>query len=263
MSFFRGKVVIITRPRDDSFEFEEELKKRGAVPIFFPTIDIVPNLEHNILDNSIKKIENYNLVIFTSTNGVKIFFSRLNKIAIQDNKLQKIEFAAIGNATKKEIEKNGGKVRVFSKEHTAEGFLRSIEEYGIKGKKFLFPRAEEARDVIPEGILKSGGEIDIIPVYKNVMPRVKDEDVQKLLDSGADIITFSSSSTIKNFLKIVGEKKGMKFLDNLVVACIGPTTAATAKEYKIRVNIVAREHTINGLIEALEDYYNKTKGRDD
>ncbi|MBI5206748.1 MAG: uroporphyrinogen-III C-methyltransferase [Candidatus Firestonebacteria bacterium] len=253
-----GKKIIITRAKDQSAEFTELLENEGAEVIEFPTIEIVPVSDYSKLDEAIENISRYNWLIFTSVNGVKYFFDRLKNKEKDIRIISNIKICAIGPKTGEEIEKKGLKIDYLPEEYKAEGIITEFEKLNIKNLKILIPRAEEAREILPIRLAELGAEVHVIPVYKNILPIIDINDIlEELKNKMIDIITFTSSSTINNFIEIFAQKniKIVELLKNCKVACIGPITKETAFKSGIQVDIVPKKYTISDLVFAIKDYY--------
>ncbi|MCX5849715.1 MAG: uroporphyrinogen-III C-methyltransferase [Deltaproteobacteria bacterium] len=251
-----GKGVVITRPEKQADDLARLLVKEGANPINFPTIKIVPPPSWRELDAAIKKLEEYEWLIFTSANGVAFFFERLlaKKKDIRD--LKGVKICCIGPATAQQVENKGIKVDLVPKKFISEGILKSFSGKNLKGKKILIARAAKARDVLPEGLKKLGAKVNVVTAYVTVSSGKKKNDLETLFkENQVDVITFTSSSTVHNFIKIMGS--GFKLPKGVKIACIGPVTAAAAKKAGFSVDIHQEEYTMEGLVDALKKFFGK------
>ncbi len=251
-----GKGVVITRPEKQADDLAKLLIKEGANPIHFPTIKIVPPPSWRKLDAAIKKLEDYDWLIFTSANGVAYFFERLlaKKKDIRD--LKSIKICCIGPATAQQVANKGIKVDLVPEKYISEGILKSFSKKNVKGEKFLLVRAAEARDVLPEGLKKHGASVDVATAYVTVNSEKKKNELEELFEKNqVDVITFTSSSTVSNFIKIMGS--GFKLPKNVKIACIGPVTAVAAQKAGFSVDIHQEEYTMEGLVRALIEFFKK------
>ncbi len=247
-----GRRIMVTRSRDQASGLSSLLAREGAEPYEFPTIATVAPTSWKELDSAIRRLSRYDWAIFTSVNGVKCFFNRLVDVGKDLRDLKGVKIAAIGPATAKAVEDLGIRVDITPQEYRAEGLLKGLGWRRIRGKRFLLPRALVARDILPEEIVRLGGKIDVVPVYRTIRPRGKREEARKLLREGAiDAVTFTSSSTVSNFMAMFKKGEGVALLENTKVACIGPITADTARRYGVEVDIMASRYTMNGLTEAM------------
>ena len=247
-----GKKIIVTRAREQASSLVERLEEYGAHVIEFPVIEIVEPEDYSELDNAIKNIKTYNWIIFTSVNGVKFFLNRLKFHKKDVRILDGIKICAIGPKTAEMFENFGIYPDFIPKKYQAEYIIEGLQKIGIKGKKFLLPRAKVAREILPEKIKEYGGIIDVITVYETKMPDTRKDEVLNLLkENKIDYITFTSSSTVKNFIEMIDNK--IDLLKNVKLVSIGPITSDTIKSYNIKPSIEAKKFTIEGIIEAILD----------
>jgi uroporphyrinogen III methyltransferase / synthase len=252
----KGKHILITRPAEQAKGFIEALKAQGAEPISFPTIRIIPPRGWSKVDNAIENLTTYGTLIFTSVNGVKFFFQRLKEKGKNAVSLKKLKMVAIGPKTAAAIKQFHLRVDVVPKKFQAESVIESLEKEGITGKRFLLPRAEKARDVLPKEITKRGGHIDVVTVYRTGTGEGNIQEVRELFRKRlVDVITFTSSSTVKNFVEILADKNISTMIKGAVVASIGPITADTAASLGITTDIMPKNYTIPGLVKAISEYF--------
>lgn len=245
-----GKGVVITRPERQADDLVRLLAAQGASSIAFPTISIVPPQDWSELDRALDQLESYHWLIFTSANGVHFFFERLREKGRDVRDLKGIKICCIGPATARQIEARGIRVDLVPDEFIAEGILKSFATMDLQGQKILIPRAASARDILPEGLKKQGAEVDVATAYQTVNSGRKKEELTALIDAGdVDIITFTSSSTVTNFVEIMGIDYVLP--SSIRIACIGPVTAATAKKAGFKIDISQEEYTMEGLVQSL------------
>ncbi len=245
-----GKGVVITRPERQVDDLARLLAAEGANPIAFPTIAIEPPESFRELDAAFENLESFDWLIFTSANGVHFFFERLHQRGGDVRDLKGIKIACIGPATARQIEARGIRVDLVPEQYIAEGVLKSFAELEMTGKKILIPRAQKARDILPDGLRKMGAEVVVACAYRTVNSGKKKEDLLSYVDAGdVDIITFTSSSTVTNFVEMMG--KDYVLPGHVKIACIGPVTAATAKKAGFKIDIAQEEYTMEGLVGAL------------
>jgi uroporphyrinogen III methyltransferase/synthase len=253
-----GKKILITRAREQSGDFANQLKKMGAEVIEFPTIEIVPPATWKGLDRAIDQLNSYGWIIFTSTNGVNFFFERLRERRKDDHLPSSSKVCAIGPATAYQLKERGIQVDYIPKEFVAESILKGFGEMAIKGSRMLLVRAKEARDVLPKGLRKMGAGVDVVVAYQTVKPKGGLRRLKKLLGDGEiDVITFTSSSTVNYFAELLKREDMKKLSEHFVVACIGPITARTATRWGMKVRIQPREYTIPALTQAIGKYFSK------
>jgi uroporphyrinogen-III synthase len=242
-----NKRILITRPRTQAADLCDKLAALGAVPIVFPTIEIAPLADPALLDEAIRHLHHYQWIIFTSVNGVKAFWDRLNSVGADLAPARRI--AAIGPATARALESQGVTVTLIPDEYVAEAIVDKIGD--VRGQRILLPRADIAREALAIELQQRGAVVDEIAAYRT-LPAAPDPIGLAELHRGVDVITFTSSSTVRNFVQLVGQEV---ILPHTLIACIGPITANTARELGLRVDIMASEYTTSGLVSALMDYF--------
>ena len=253
-----GKKILITRAREQSGDFATRLKKLGAEVIEFPTIEIVPPIRWKELDRAIDQLKSYDWIIFTSANGVNFFWQRLREKGKPNRLPSSLKVCAIGPATANQLKERRVSVHHVPKEFIAESILEGLGRMAIKGKRILLARAKKARDILPKGLRKMGAEVDVVEVYRTVKPEGGSRKLRKLLTEGKiDVVTFTSSSTVNHFVELLKKEDLKELLKGIVIACIGPVTARTAKEWGLKVQIQPKEYTIPGLTRAVAEHYKR------
>ncbi|GAC1354005.1 MAG: hypothetical protein NVS4B11_30010 [Ktedonobacteraceae bacterium] len=278
----QGKHVLVTRTREQASILSEGLRALGAIPIEFPTIRIVPPTDWTQLDRALKQLYSsdtsmqannaapiYDWLVFTSANGVHMCLQRIHQLGYDPRTLQHVRIATIGPATAAALTSYGLVADLIPDAYVAEGVAEAIiadaQQHGIilGGQHILLARAAEARKVLATMLREAGAVVDDIPAYKTLTAAVDDERGRDLLHMlrhrQLDIITFASSSTVRNFmawLKQCEESTDSMFEPAFLptIACIGPITAQTAHELGLTVAIEAKEFTIDGLLEAIVKY---------
>ncbi len=253
-----GRRIVVTRAREQASEFLEDLTRLGAECIEFPTIEVIPPASWDPLDRAIDRLENYQWVVFTSVNGVKYFLKRLQDTGRDIRDLKGLKIGAIGPKTAEVWHRLGIKPDLVPDEYRAEAIVECFRKLGAEGMRFLLPRAAQAREVLPEGLREMGAAVDVVQVYRTTTPDYDTDRIKNLLDQGAiDMVTFTSSSTVTNFVDMFeGDQQRLKgWMDSVVVACIGPITAKTAEEKGFSVSLVPPKYTIKALTESVVNYY--------
>jgi uroporphyrinogen III methyltransferase/synthase len=255
-----GKGIVITRPERQADDLANLLISEGAYPIHFPTIKIVPPKDWHKLDAAMEALTSYDWLIFTSANGVQFFFERLREKNKDIRDLKGIKICCIGPATARQIEDRGIKVDLVPEQFIAEGILQSFAAMDLKGRKILLPRAAKARDVLPEGLKKMGAIVDVVSAYQTVNSGKKKDELAALISGNkVDVITFTSSSTVTNFVEIMG--RDFILPAHIDVACIGPVTEAAAKKAGFKIDIQQEEYTMEGLVHSLINHVKKKSYR--
>jgi uroporphyrinogen III methyltransferase/synthase len=252
-----GKKILITRPREQAGHFATLLREYGAEPVEMPTIQIAPASSLEALDRAIAEIRTYDWLIFTSVNGVMAFFARFDAQGRPIADLKGLKVCAIGPVTANELQARGLEVDVMPSEYRAEAVVESLSTFPIAGSRILVPRAAVARDVLPRALEARGAHVDVVEVYRTTLPAIGlAVEMRRLLEQGTvAVVTFTSPSTVINFVSLVGEMNLSSLLREIVVACIGPVTAETARSYALTPTIVPHEYTIPALTRAIVDYY--------
>jgi uroporphyrinogen III methyltransferase/synthase len=253
-----GKRILVTRAREQANEFVSLLEHYGAEVVEFPTIEIVPPESWDEMDRAIERLPQYHWIIFTSVNGVKFFIERLRAVGRDIRALHGIRLCTIGPRTAQEVEQYGVRVDFMPDEYVAEAVIEGMGRQDLKGKRILIPRAAVAREVLPEDLRKMGAAVDVVTAYRTVLPTQDLDRLKTLLQEGAiSVITFTSSSTVNNFAKLLGTDETVRLLRNTVVASIGPITAETARSLGIESGILPTASTIPALAEAIVEHFGK------
>lgn len=253
-----GKKVLITRPKHQATGLSRLLEREGAQVLEAPAIEIIPNSRE--VNSVIKELIDFDWLVFSSANGVSAFFQGLENKGLDSRALFPSKVCAIGPATSQALASRGIKADLIPSDYTTRGILASFRMKRIRGKAFLLVRADIATSELEEELERRGAMVTRLSVYKTVLASAMDEEVKReLLKGSIDIIIFTSASTVKGFINLVG--KNIKNIRVPVVACIGPVTAAMAKDLGFKVDVMAKEHTIEGLIEALKKYLEKLTAR--
>lgn len=244
-----GKRVLITRPAAQAKSLVGLLEERGSEVVEFPTIEISSLSNYRKLDLAIEKLADYDWVIFSSPNGVDHFWKRMNVAGKDARFLSKLNIGAIGPKTAANLRHMGIIVDFLPDEYSSEGIIEGIEKLGIKGKRILLPRADIAPSFLPEGLRKLGARVEEVAAYRTELSSGGNSAIirDSLRKGKIDIIIFTSSSTVNNFIKLVGDID----LAGARVACIGPITAREAEKSGMKPDIIPEEHTMEGLVEEI------------
>jgi uroporphyrinogen-III synthase len=292
-----GVRILVGRARHQASGLSAELKKLGAGIIEIPFIEIRRPRSYRPLDAALKSIAEYDWLVLTSVNGVEAVAARIKRLRISAKNLKHLKIAAIGPATREEIEKLGLRVAVVPQRYIAESVVESLKGK-VEGKRVLLARAKVARDVIPRELRRMGAQVDVVEAYETVVPAASRERLRALIKNpkrGPHLVTFTSSSTVKNFVTLLGlapveRHSGLRSggtpanspaLQRRVAACmkarpggtadisnaiegiqfasIGPITSATLREFGLPVHIEATEYNIPGLISAIRNGAPKLK----
>ena len=264
-----GLRVLVGRAPHQASALSSGLRALGAEVFEIPFIEIREPRSYKALDSALNHIRTYDWLVLTSVNGVDAVWQRLKTLRIGKKALQHLKVAAIGPATRTAIEEEGMKVTIVPRRYVAESVVESLRDR-VRGKRVLLARARVARDVIPRELRKLGAEVDVVEAYDTVIPQSSRVRVRELLRNEGqcpNLITFTSSSTVRNFVALVGEKLSGSgrlhptdsFAD-VQFASIGPVTSSTLRELGLPVSIEAKKYTIAGLIDAIARARPKQRG---
>lgn len=258
----RDRTIVITRALKQAAPFAAALEGYGARVIYCPTIEIVEPESYALLDQAIQNLYGYDWLIFTSVNGVDYFLRRLNQLGHDVSELDDARVCAIGEATAERLREASIHVDVLPEEFKAEGIFSALERFiggsgAFDGLNFLIPRAAQARDYLPRALESAGARCDVVPVYRTVAPQdTERRRVEALLAGGAvDCITFTSSSTVRNFAELFDTTDLSGLLAGVSVACIGDITASTAAEHGLKTDIQPAEFTTDALARAIAGFF--------
>jgi uroporphyrinogen-III synthase len=263
-----GCRILVSRARKQAGALSSALRELGCRVIEIPFIEIRKPVSYQPLDSALRSLATYDWLILTSVNGVEALFARLAKKQVDVSALAHLKIAAIGPATSKAIEQHGLRVAVTPKEYVAESVVAALRRR-VKGKRVLLVRAKIARDVIPRELRKAGAEVDVVEAYETVAPKSSEKRLRALLANRTlrpHAITFTSSSTVKNFVALLGLRSARAALKKPAryhgghTASIGPVTSATLREFGLPVDIEAKEYTIPGLVAAIIKERNRILG---
>ncbi len=247
-----GRRVLVTRARAQAAALADALEALGAEPVLFPTIRIAPPENAQPLLEAVRDIAFFDWVIFTSVNGVDRFWAALEQVGHDARALGGVQVACIGPATAAACELRGVRPDLVPETYVAEAVEAALAgATDLDGARILLPRAAAAREVLPVGLARRGAQVEEVEAYRTVADTEGGAEIRRRLRAGEiDAVTFTSSSTVRNYVDAVGAEVG-----SAAVAAIGPITAGTARELGLRVDVQAAEHTVPGLVRALANHY--------
>lgn len=275
----QGKRILVTRTREQASVFSQRLQQLGAVPLEFPTIRIVPPIDWGQLDDALRHLFTtddasqpyYTWLVLTSANGVTICCERLQQLGYQPSDLHGVRVATIGPATAAALQRYGVNAELVPDEYVAESvaeaLMRDAQQHGtsLQGRRILLARAAEARKILVTTLQEAGALVDEVAAYTTHTVARDDEQGREVLrllqERQLDILTFTSSSTVRNFISwlkscepVLNGVNPLTLCSHATIACIGPITSQTARELGLSVQIEAKEFTIDGLVEAIIHY---------
>lgn len=256
-SYLQGKRILVTRAKEQAESFSKKIAEYGGIAIEIPLIKIQAPANTELIDQALQKINTYDWIVFTSVNGVHYFFDFIdkNKISLSENDRPKI--AVVGKKTLQALERKGFSAELVPDDFVAEDLFEKLIEVVDKSETILLARGNLGRSLLPEKLGKMGIKVDDLIVYENVLNMEKQAELIHLLESHSlDIVTFTSSSTVTNFVELLKGTAGWrKWLNHIQIACIGPITEKTAIEAGLNPQIVANEYTVTGLLDAIVSKY--------
>ena len=252
-----GKRVLVTRSRTQASRMCQLLEDAGAIPVELPAIAIAPPDDFTPLDAAINRLSSYHWVIFASVNAVDSVFQRLDCQGRDSRAFGKTRVGAIGPATSAALERRGIRPDFTPSRSVSSAALEELSALAWNGKSALLPAADIGRDELAEGLSRLGASVERITAYRTVTPPDAAQRARDAFAGGIDIVTFTSSSTVRNLLSLLndGNGPGRDALSGTLIASIGPVTSATARELGLKVDIEAEQHTVDGLADALVNHY--------
>lgn len=255
-----GKSVVIACSESKAEALASGLGALGADVRVFNVLSIRETADQSALDAALDHLHEYAWIVFTSTHGVHFFLRRMENRGIPKHLSRDLQVCAVGPATAAALAAAGIPVSLVPREYVAEGILHSLAEKcgslsALAGLRILLPRAREARDLIPRTLEAAGARVDVAPCYENVLPEIDSKQMQAFLARTPDLLVFTSSSAVRNFVALVGPDKGKEALAHATVAALGPVTERTLAAFGKQAEVRPRASTIAALLEAIRSYY--------
>ncbi len=248
-----GRKIVVTRARHQSRRLASLLEEQGAQILEMPVIEIGPPSDPALVESALGQLGSYNWLLLTSVNGAERFFDALRTGGHDIRELGGVSIAAIGPATAKVVTERGLHVAAQPDEYRAEGLLEALGD--VDGLRLMLARAEVAREVLPDQLRARGAEVDVVPLYRTVLPaRTPDDPDPRKVVADADMVTFTSSSTVTNLATLCrGDLRDL--LADKAVAAIGPITADTLRAAAVEVDAMPDSYTVPDLAEAIIGYF--------
>jgi uroporphyrinogen III methyltransferase/synthase len=251
-----GRRVLVTRPRSQAGRLATLLEAYGAEVVAVPAIRLEPPEDWGPLDAAIADLDRFRWIAFTSVNGVSAFRDRLLQARRDMRHLARVRVAAIGPETAEALRRTGIEPDLVPSEYRAEGLVEALKTRVARGDTLLLVRAAEARDVVPRELAARGVHVAVVPAYRTVLAKEGAERVIALLATGAlDVVTFTSSSTVRGFVGLVAPHDPRQLLRTVTVAAIGPITSGTLEEHGLRAHVVPRDYTVPALADAIAGHF--------
>jgi uroporphyrinogen III methyltransferase/synthase len=243
-------------------ELVSGLEAMGGTVLPLPSIEVQEIKDKRPLDAALASLKEYAWILFTSAHGVAFFMQRWIETDERVNAQGLPKICAIGPATARALKEYGLDVDLVPERFVAEGVLEALEKHPgglghLAGSRILLPRAKKARDVLPAELAKAGARVDVVPCYETVKAEVDENTVRRLRADPPDLAVFTSSSTIRNMVDLLGREDGVRILKRCTLAVLGPVTGSTAASFGKSPDIIPRENTVTSLLEAIRDYYGR------
>ena len=253
LSEIAGKRILITRPKGNGSHLIDLLQKRHALPVEVPMIEIAQLKDFTLLDNRLAYINSYDWLILGSIHAVEVITNRLNKLSFDFKLLEQIKIATVGSATTKSLNLCGIKSGFLITYQGSESIVENFKYRNITGQRILIPSSDIGGHNLEKELSLIGNTVERIDAYRNLIPKSARLELTTAFQKGIDIIILTSTSTAANLYSILG--KDTKKLDGLTIVCLGQVTAAAAQKLGMVVNLVAKEHNMESLLEVLEKHY--------
>jgi len=258
-----GRSVLVTRGADQAGEFTSRLERLGARVYACPTIEIQAPDSYRELDEAICALDSFHWIVFTSYNAVKYFFARLAALGLDTRSLGRSRVCAVGPKTAAALAPFGVKADLVPTDYKAEGVVAAFAGLEMAGLWVLFPRGDRAREVIPDELTRMGAQVLAPVAYANRTPgEIPEESLRALEERRVDSVTFTSSSTVQNLARILGENRFLRLMQGVRVASIGPVTSKSCRELGLEVHLEPAEYTLDALSAELVGHFAGAAGRD-
>ena len=255
--------MLVTRGADQAGEFTSRLERLGAKVYACPTIEIQPPDSYAELDEAIGGLNSFHWIVFTSYNAVKYFFGRLADLGLDTRALGRCQVCAVGPKTAAALEPFGVKADLVPSDYKAEGVVGAFSALELAGKWVLFPRGDRAREVIPDQLTRMGAQVMAPVAYANHTPEgIPEKSLRALEEGRIDSVTFTSSSTVQNLARMLGENRFLRLMQGVRVASIGPVTSKSCQELGLEVHMEPAEYTLDALAAELVGHFSDVAGKE-
>jgi len=249
-----GRRVLITRSEEQAGELATLVRRAGGRPVLFPTIRLVPPQDCGPLDREIGRLTSFDWIVFASANAARFFCERSGRLGLASWPAA-VRAASVGPGTTRELTGRGVPVRLTASRHTAEGLLEELRTPGIAGRRFLLPRAEEGREVLPDALAREGGEVVSVVAYRNGLAEKDEAEAIEIVANPPEVCTFASPSAFRNLFLLLGEEGAREMLSASRIAVIGEVTARAVQQKEFRVDIVPETYTLKAMVDAIAAYF--------
>lgn len=247
-----GKRILITRAREQAGPFARRIQERGGVPVRVPVLSFRRSNNPQI-HAAVDRLDSFQWIVFTSANGVRFFFKRLQEINQRIPRETRV--AVVGKKTRQEIEKYGVTAAAMPEAYVGESLVDKLLDVTTAGDSVLFPCGNLAKSTVTSGLRQFGLNVTDLVVYETVLNRnYQTKLVELLQEKCINVVTFTSSSTVDHFIKLLDGVNWRDLLRHVDLACIGPVTAKTLKSYRLEPDIIAEQYSVDGLVNAIERF---------
>jgi uroporphyrinogen III methyltransferase/synthase len=253
----RDKTILVTRQREQATDLLAGIEARGGRALLLPMISIQDPISWSGADNALRQLRAYDAIVFASTNGVAQFFRRAGELQIETSGLSEIALYAVGTKTQDALQQKGFHVAGMPEEYSAQGLVRYFRTMNVRGKRFLLPRGDRGRSELSDGLMELGATVELVEVYRNVpdIDATASGVWHSLNSGGIDVVIFASPTAAVHFHELLTGSMHLQFPTRTKVAVIGPTTGSALRELGMPVDIVASVSTSEGLLDAIELYF--------
>lgn len=253
-----GRKILVTRGAAQASELSRRLEDQGAEVYELPTLEIRPPRSWRALDRALQGLAKYQGILFSSVHGVDYFFERMKQKKIDPRPLSSMFLAAVGPATAERLAAAGYPASMVAQVFTSEGLARSFRASELRGKRLLWARAEEGAEEGLKILRQRGAEIDLVPVYRSVPPKISERQLNSIFGGNSlDLLTFASGAAARHFAQRLKRSRHWPKVKKIPAAVIGPVTAAAAKASGLKVAAMPRRHTIPDLVDSIVDYFSR------
>ncbi|MCL5884538.1 MAG: uroporphyrinogen-III synthase [Deltaproteobacteria bacterium] len=249
-----GKRILVTRSVEQAGELAALVRGAGGVPVLFPTIRLTHPEVCGPLDREIGRLSSFDWILFVSANAARFFCERAARLGV-GSWPGTLRVASVGPGTTKELATRGVAVHRTAEKHTAEGLFGALLPVGIRGKRFLLPRAEEGRETLPDAIAREGGDVVSVVAYRNGLAEKDEAVAAEIVSRPPDVCTFASPSAFRNLFLLLGEEATRSVLSRTRIAVIGEVTARAVERRDFRVDIVPETYTLKGMVDAVQAFF--------
>ncbi|HSE14580.1 MAG TPA: uroporphyrinogen-III synthase [Candidatus Deferrimicrobium sp.] len=249
-----GKRILVTRSVEQAGEMAALVRRAGGIPVLFPTIRLTHPENCAPLDREIGRLSSFDWILFTSANAARFFCERAARLGV-GSWPGSLRVASVGPGTTKVLAERSVPVHRTAGKHTAEGLFEALHPEGIRGKRFLLPRAEEGREILPDAIAGEGGEVVSVVAYRNGLAEKDEEIAREIVSRPPDVCTFASPSAFRNLFLLLGNVAARNMLSRTRIAVIGEVTARAVERRDFRVDIVPETYTLKGMVDAIQAFF--------